>query len=86
MLEFQYSGPLDNGYLDLEIVLITEACTSCKVCKDICPADMYEFDSQDKIKFKPGENGCIYFKCECEACKDACPHGVIVISCVYLQN
>lgn len=49
---------------------ISDACTTCGSCKDICPVEAI---SEGQPAYKINEDTCI----DCGACADACPVAAI---------
>lgn len=67
---------------DIKITIDEKACRGCKLCVDICPTDVYEFDEKEKkCKVKIAAD-CI----ECMSCQYICPSNCITQEGLYYSK
>ena len=53
---------------------VTDACTACGTCADVCPVDPTLYVVNDKAEYQVARaDECT----ECYACVDSCPEGAI---------
>ena len=57
----------------LTIDIRDQACRGCRMCVDVCPTDVFEFDDSSRKATAPRAGDCI----ACLSCAYLCPSGAL---------
>lgn len=58
----------------VEVIVKKEACRGCQICSDICPTDVFAFDTDEQTVSVVKQEDCI----GCLSCTYLCPSTAIV--------
>ena len=76
----EYSNLVDKSQeFDMVIKVISEFCTSCGTCTEVCPVGAIHLADQQAVI---DDELCT----QCEACVDACPNGAVTSISLPLHN
>ncbi len=62
--------------MKIRIEIISEKCIKCKDCIEICPVDIFKYNSEKELVEIINPNECI----ECCGCVEICPTNAIIHS------
>jgi len=67
---------------EIKITIDEKACRGCRLCVDICPTEVYEFDEKEKKCKVKTVKDCI----ECASCQYVCPSNCITQEGLYYSK